>query len=42
VLLTENPPNIFMGAEWANDLSMQLHDLFDQPFEDVDFDSLML
>lgn len=42
VLLTENPPNIFMGAEWANDLSMQLHDLFDQPFEDVNFDSLML
>ncbi|KAJ9644385.1 hypothetical protein H2204_001737 [Knufia peltigerae] len=42
ILLTENPPNIFMGAAWANDLTMQLHDLFDQPFEDVSFDSLML
>lgn len=40
-LLTHNPPSIFLEAEWTNDLSMQLHDLFDQPFESVDFDSLI-
>ncbi|KIX03815.1 uncharacterized protein Z518_07368 [Rhinocladiella mackenziei CBS 650.93] len=40
-LLTHSPPSIFMETEWANDLSIQLQDLFDQPFDSVDFDSLI-
>jgi hypothetical protein len=41
-LLTENPPTIFMGAEWANDLSIQIQDMFDQPYDNVDLDALLL
>ncbi|KIX03873.1 uncharacterized protein Z518_07426 [Rhinocladiella mackenziei CBS 650.93] len=41
VLLTENPPSTFRGAKWTNDLSMQLHDLFDQPYDEFNFDALM-
>ncbi|KEF55594.1 uncharacterized protein A1O9_08344 [Exophiala aquamarina CBS 119918] len=41
-LLTENPPIIFMGAEWTNDLGLQLQDMFDQPYDNVDLDALLL
>ena len=42
ILLTQNPPSIFTEAQWTNDLSLQLQDLFDQPYDGVDLDALML
>lgn len=38
LLLTENPPSLFMGAEWASDLGGQLQHMFDQPYDSIDYD----
>ncbi|KIW87789.1 uncharacterized protein Z519_11763 [Cladophialophora bantiana CBS 173.52] len=37
VLFTHNPPSIFVEAEWTNDLSLQLQNMFDHPYDDLDF-----
>lgn len=41
-LLTKSPPTIFTDAEWANDLSLQIRYMFDQPYDNVDLDALLL
>lgn len=37
LLLTENPPSLFTGAEWASDLGGQLQHMFDQPYDNIDY-----